>query len=48
MRAAVCGHVEVVRFLVEVGATKDVADNDGLTALMVAAVPISPLGIIFF
>ena len=35
--AAQNGHLDIVRFLVEVGAAKDQADNDGTTPLLVAA-----------
>ncbi|CAK8994200.1 unnamed protein product [Durusdinium trenchii] len=35
--AASCGHLEVVRLLLEAGADKDAADTDGSTALQFAA-----------
>jgi ankyrin repeat protein len=35
--AAQNGHLDIVRFLVEVDSSKDQADNDGATALLLAA-----------
>jgi ankyrin repeat protein len=35
--AALKGHLDIVRFLVEGGAAKDQAQNDGATPLLVAA-----------
>ena len=42
MFAARSGHADIARLLVEAEANKDLANNDGLTALMILGSPVVP------